>query len=449
MNFFLSTLGCKVNQYETQVIKEAWENLGHCLVSDVCQAEVILVHSCAVTQKALADLRKSVAALHRIAPNAPILVSGCAAQTHGRELSSLAGVARVLGLADRGVIQAGPKALLAGQAPGAVPLHRPLVLQGVKSFSRARAQVKIQDGCSHGCTYCIVPLARGTHQSRAPEAVVEETRRLLAAGFRELSLIGINLRLYGRDLEPGTDFWNLIRLLEETFAAEWAGRARFRMSSLDPVMLDNKALDTLAGSRMLCPHLHLSLQSGSRDVLRRMGRGHCDPATILPFCAELSRTWPLFALGVDLLSGFPGETEGNFQETVDLCSAMPLSYAHVFPYSPRPGTPAAGWPDQVPDGLRRERAGILRSLARRKKDAFYRRLIKCRELRMVVEGVRPVHGKCEYYVDCRLREDPSTCQPRSLLRVRPMGLTAKGVECETRPYPESCPHFSGENPSGA
>ncbi len=429
MNFFLSTLGCKVNQYETQVIREAWEGQDHECVNEPEQAEMILVHSCAVTQKALADLRKNVSALRRAAPGVPVMISGCAAQTHGPELSGLDGVVRVLDLKHRGLLSAGPEALLAKEGMACNAHLPPVVLEGVSGFNRSRAQVKIQDGCSHGCTYCIVPLARGTHQSRAPRAVLDEVRRLLIAGFRELSLIGINLRLYGLDLEPPMDFWDLISLLEQTFAPEWAGRARFRMSSLDPAMLGAKALDTLSASRMLCPHLHLSVQSGSREVLRRMGRGHCAPETIAPFCAELTRTWPVFGLGADLLTGFPGEQDVHFQETRELCAALPLSYAHVFPYSPRPGTPAATWPDQVTDTERRRRAGVLRTLARKKKDAFLRKVTDCRELNVVVEGIGPAHGKCEYYVDCLLQAEPRQSRARSLLKVRPVGVSGGKILC--------------------
>ncbi len=429
MKFYLSTLGCKVNQYETQVVREAWERHGHGCVNEPEQADLILVHSCAVTQKALADLRKNVSALRRVAPGVPVMISGCAAQTHGPELSGLDGVVRVLDLNHRGLLSAGPEALLAKEDMARNAHQPPVVLEGVSGFNRSRAQVKVQDGCSHGCTYCIVPLARGVHQSRAPGAVLEEVRRLLAAGFRELSLIGINLRLYGLDLKPPMDFWDLVSLLEQTFAPEWAGRARFRMSSLDPAMLGAKALDTLSASRMLCPHLHLSLQSGSREVLRRMGRGHCDPETIAPFCAELTRSWPLFGLGADLLTGFPGEQDIHFQETRQLCAKLPLSYAHVFPYSPRPGTPAAAWADQIPDAERRRRAAALRTLARKKKDVFLRKAAECHELNVVVEGMRPAHGKCEYYADCQLQTEPRQARAGSLLKVRPVGVSAGKILC--------------------
>lgn len=429
MRFSLFTLGCKVNQYETQVIREAWERLGHTFVSDALQTEVLLVHSCAVTAKALADLRKTVAALHRAAPDTSILVTGCAAQIHGTELVSLAGVSQVIGLADRGLILNGPEVLLAGPERGGRTPSLPTVLEGVGGFSRARAQVKVQDGCSHGCTYCIVPQARGVHRSRAPRAVADEIRLLLAAGFREISLIGVNLRLYGRDLFPGMDFWDLIRFLERIFASQWAGRARIRLTSLDPAMLDAKALDVLAGSEMICPHLHLSLQSGSEEVLQRMGRGHNHPEETAHFCSSLVRVWPIFALGADLLAGFPGEGEGHFQETMGLCAALPLTYAHVFPFSARPGTPASLWPDQVPEALRRNRAKTLRRLARKKKEAFLEKILGLEGLTVVVERLEPIRGKCEFYVPCEFNGTGESSGLKSLMRARPEGLSSGVVLC--------------------
>jgi threonylcarbamoyladenosine tRNA methylthiotransferase MtaB len=428
MNFFLTTLGCKVNQYETQVIREAWEGRGHSCVPEAAQAGVILIHSCAVTQKAVTDLRKSVAALHRAACETPILITGCAAEAHGAELSRLAGVTRVIGLADRECILRGPEALLMQKNGQSRARSHPHVLEGVQNFQRARAQVKIQDGCSHGCTYCIVPLARGPGQSRKPGAVLQEVQRLLAAGFREVNLIGINLRLYGQDLSYGMDFWDLIRMLDQAVSPEWSGRARFRLGSLDPAMLGEKAMCTIAGSRMLCPHLHLSLQSASLPVLRAMGRGHYRPRDVLDFCAELKRHLPLFSLGADLITGFPGEEDEHFQVTQNYCLRLPLSYAHVFPYSPRPGTVAAKRPDQVPEELRRERAKILRTLAEAKKKDFLQVLCGQAQVTMVVEGVRPVQGKCEYYVSCRLTAGPDR-QLKDLLQVRPVGLSGKTVLC--------------------
>ncbi|PTN39020.1 MiaB/RimO family radical SAM methylthiotransferase [Desulfonatronum sp. SC1] len=460
MRFHLTTFGCKVNQYESQVILEHWVGQGHVPVDEAAQAEVILIHSCAVTAKAVAELRKAATALRRTAPGAGIMITGCAAQTFGAELRGLSGVIGVFGTRDRGRLLGGPDVLVEQSVDALLPGSTAGgdMLAGVSDFRRARAQVKVQDGCSHGCTYCIVPLARGPGHSREPGEVIEEVRRLLAAGFREISLIGVNLRLYGRDLEPRCDFWDLVQTLELTFAPDWSRRARLRLSSLDPAMLGTKALDVISGSRLLCPHLHLSLQSASPAVLKAMGRSHYQPETILEFCDRLERRLGLYGLGADLLTGFPGEEDAHFRETLEFCAALPLTYAHVFPFSPRPGTPAADRADQVPEEVRRERARQLRAQTGIKHRAFLRALAERRDtVTMVVEGTAPYRGKCEYYVPCRLirqpegskgktnkdaaRKDGETTfgtmhalpRTRELIRVRPLGAVLKGrdwgLEC--------------------
>lgn len=450
MRFHLTTFGCKVNQYESQVILEHWVGQGHDPVDEADQADLILTHSCAVTAKAVAELRKTVAALHRSAPRADIVITGCAAQTFGPELRGLPGVVAVVGTQDRGRLLEGPESLLR-QSPGepsSCSKPKMNMLAGVSDFRRARAQVKVQDGCSHGCTYCIVPLARGPGRSREPGEVIEEVRRLLATGFREISLIGVNLRLYGQDLRPRCDFWDLVRTLDRTFAPAWCGRARLRLSSLDPAMLGNKALDAIADSRLICPHLHLSLQSASPAVLENMGRSHYQSEAIQEFCDLLQRRLGLYGLGADLLTGFPGEEDAHFRETLEFCAALPLTYAHVFPFSPRPGTPAADRADQVPEEVRRERARQLRALTGAKRQAFLRSLAERDGVTMVVEGTAPYRGKCEYYVPCHLVQQskgpeesadgerdgvPRTLATRELVRVRPVGAKLRGgdwgLEC--------------------
>lgn len=465
MRFYLVTLGCKVNQYESQVILERWTYFGHDPVASPEQAEVIVVHSCAVTAKAVADLRKAVAALNRSAPQAAIVLSGCAAQTFSAELHSLPGVARIAGRKERNRLLRGPDALLGPRAeepsPDSASDQDEGLFAGISDFRRARAQLKVQDGCSHGCTYCIVPLARGPERSRPPEEIVAEVGRLLETGFREVSLIGINLRLYGQNLHPRLDFWDLVQLLEQTYASKWAGRARFRLSSLEPAMLGKKALDVLSDSRLLCPHLHLSLQSASPAVLAAMGRNHYHPGAILEFCDELSRRLPLYALGVDLLTGFPGERDIHFRETLDFSAQLPLTYAHVFPFSPRPGTLAANLGGQVPDTIRRQRAKLLRTIAETKRLQFWEALAQRKEVMMVVErmrqhraqtledrgqpspvkavhqskgtaqsaGMYTIQGKCEYYVPCRVNAESNELRVRQLWRIRPIGINSQGLEC--------------------
>jgi tRNA A37 methylthiotransferase MiaB len=540
--FHLATLGCKVNQYESQSLREAWTGQGCVEAADAAGAEVVVINSCAVTAGALADLRQLVARVRRANPAARIVVTGCAAQAVRDEVAAIAGVDCIVPQAEKEALLAGlpladlRSAAASGKAsarsastdsaakeikisvggqdmpippgeeseergaagsttaqPGTMygsslesaysqsprrtepsperkissprkagptanhiaisPLPpRPAGLTtdhsgagstsaasrashgrraypafAVAASPRARAQVKVQDGCSHGCTYCIVPLARGGAVSREPDAVLEECRRLLAAGWRELVLSGINLRQYHADKR---NFWGLLRFLEEHLAPEWADRARLRVSSLDPGQLGSEALETLAASRLACPHLHLSLQAGSPGVLARMNRAHYAPCDILDFLAGLGRAWPRLGLGADLLTGFPGETAVEFEETRALVAALPLTYAHVFPFSPRPGTPAADLPSQVGPEEKKERAAVLRRLAGRKKAAFLGRISGIDELHMVLEDPATGRGTCEYGADCRLAAVPAGAVVRLLLRVRPIGLTQSGLSVE-------------------
>jgi MiaB/RimO family radical SAM methylthiotransferase len=420
IRFYTATLGCKINQYETRSIAEAWTGHGQAIEAGAPEeADLILVNSCAVTANAVADLRQTVRRLHRASPGAGIIVTGCAAQVMADELAGLPGVVRVVPQADKGALLAGPVTSPSQAAPDSMEPggFAPFSITG---YSRARAVVKVQDGCSHHCTYCIVPLTRGPSVSRPADAVVAEAARLLDSGFRELVISGINLRHYGRGLPGRTDFWDLLARLDSELAPRWAGRARLRVSSVEPGQLDHKALDTLAGSSMVCPHLHLSLQSGDPGVLRAMGRGHYDPSGAVDFLTRLGEVWPVIGLGADLITGFPGEDEAGFANTLDLCRALPLTYAHVFPYSERPGTAAATMAGQVSVPVRKERAARLRALVGRRKRAFRERLMGRPCLDVLVQDTLG-RGVSEFYAGCRLTRLPEGAGPRSLVRARPVG----------------------------
>ena len=475
--FYIATLGCKVNQYESQALREAWVAAGLCETREPEQAAVILVNSCAVTAKAVADVRNAVRRLHRAAPEAAIIVTGCAAAPQAKELAALPGVRRVVPQDGK----AGLKALVPELArnmendcggirkeapPENIPAARPAYPDfAVSGYERSRAVLKIQDGCSHGCAYCIVPLTRGGARSRPFAESLAEARRLLEAGFGEIVISGVNLRQYRQ--RGGQGFWHFLSALDGALAPEWAGRARFRLSSLEPGQLDGEALETLARCRMVAPHLHLSLQSGSPSVLRRMGRGHYEPLLLPAFLAELRTIWPLYGLGADILTGFPGESAGEFAEGLELVRALGLTYAHVFPYSKRPGTTAAVMPDQIAHDVKKERAAALRETARQGKEAFLRQLAALPELTVAFEDRdgdpadsdgrasgqttnqtanqtaghptnqatgapaghaaapaidatknRTSRGVCEYYAECRLS---GGVPARGLTRVRPCG----------------------------
>jgi len=410
--FFLATQGCKVNQYESQAIREAWLDEGLMETHDPALADIVLVNSCAVTERAVLDLAKLVRGFAAVSPRPRIIVAGCAVEADRERILALDAVDEVV--SQQGKADLGHAATQAGPFPSL----------RISDYNRARAVIKVQDGCSHGCTYCIIPSTRGRSVSRDPRDVVIEAERLLDAGIRELSLCGINLRHYGRDLSPRIDFWDLLAAVDRALAPRWAGRARLRIGSLEPADLHDKALEILAGCRLMSPHLHLSLQSGSPEVLRRMGRGHYGPEQVFGFLEGLRRVWPVFGLGADLIAGFPGETQEHVRQTMDVVERLPLSYAHVFPYSERPGTPAAAFPGSVPAHVRRERAKALRQVVAGKRAAFLRELLALPRMDVVPE--EDGTGMNEFYVECLLEGDaPFTA--RELLRVAPVGVAAAGL----------------------
>ncbi|GFM36622.1 tRNA (N(6)-L-threonylcarbamoyladenosine(37)-C(2))-methylthiotransferase MtaB [Desulfovibrio psychrotolerans] len=476
-SFFMSTHGCKINQYETQALREEWLRRGFCEVNRAEDAGVVLVNSCAVTAKAVRELRAAVRKMHRDNPQARIVITGCAAQVMRKELASLPGVSLVVPQEEKASLKAWPGGAAAERAAAMEPVLpesadvgrliegscAPSVTPATPSsfpdfavtgYSRARAVVKVQDGCSHRCTYCIVPLTRGRSRSRDMAEIVAEARALLESGFREIILSGVNLRQYGRDLpETGNgqgrpDFWMLVRTLEHALGGEWAGRARLRLSSLEPGQLDRNALDTLAASRLVAPHLHISMQSGDDAVLKRMGRGHYAVDSLQTFLEELRGVWPLFGLGADILAGFPGETENEFARTLEAVRTMPLTYAHVFPYSRRPGTAAAAMPGQLERAVKTARARVLRELVAEKKAAFLQELVSAGVPQNVVlqasgtgdEGEREGEdadaartqaggvrgGISQMYTECLFTELPPGARARGMCAALPVAVR-KGV----------------------
>lgn len=457
--FHAATFGCKVNQYETQALREAWLARGCTEVDTPAEADVLLVNSCAVTARAVTELRQTVKRLHRDAPAARIVITGCAAQILGKELEDLPGVVSVVPQEAKTSLrtydpaaQGSPKCdspesgssmcdfskpdspqrqlpgheLLQGDSPA--PDSPPLFPDfSIKGFRRARPVVKVQDGCSHRCTYCIVPLARGASRSRETADIMAELRRLLEAGHREITLSGVNLRQYGRDLASQQDFWDLLARIEREFGEAWHGRARLRLSSLEPGQLGTKALDVLGASRLVCPHLHISLQSGSASVLRRMGRGHYSPAPLLDFLQALGGIWPVYGLGADILMGFPGESESEYEETRAFVLALPLTYAHVFPYSRRPGTIAAGMAGQVSRELKKLRAAAVREIVTEKKDLFIEQMATFPRLDVMLDAHGAKKGVSQYYVECKVRGIERGQGTRDLLAVRPVGVERGAV----------------------
>jgi tRNA A37 methylthiotransferase MiaB len=301
--------------------------------------------------------------------------------------------------------------------------------------------------------------------------VLAETRALLDAGFREIVLSGINLRQFGpdlaaADLPPGwrgpADFWALLSWLDAELGPQWAGRARLRVSSVDPGQFmghaAERALEALTAGTLFCPHLHLSIQSGSPAVLRRMGRAHYGPEDILAFVRALGARVPLLGLGADILTAFPGETEEHHAETVALARELPLTYAHVFPYSRRPGTPAARLDGQLPRQVKKQRSAELRELVAEKKRAFLARVAaEAATVRVALQcggedeadhadGSGTPRGVSEHYVACRFIAPPVGAANRALVAARPVRAGEGYLEVIPQDGPDAAPRTPPEAP---
>jgi threonylcarbamoyladenosine tRNA methylthiotransferase MtaB len=358
------TFGCRLNTYESEVMRRDATAAG--LGADD-GGYVVIVNTCAVTGEAERQARQAIRRLKRERPQARIVVTGCAAQTNPAGFAAMPEVDRIVGndakmrgetWAEAQHLFVAPDFGVSGEEKVAVndiASVRETAAHLIEGFEgRARAYVQVQNGCDHRCTFCIIPYGRGNSRSVPAGAVVEEARRLVDNGYREVVLTGVDLTSYGADL-PGTP--RLGALVRQILKAV-PGLDRLRLSSLDCIEIDPALLAAFAEEERLMPHLHLSLQAGDDLILKRMKRRHLR-ADAVALCRELRRRRPDMAFGADFIAGFPTETKDMFRHTVDLIEECGLTYLHVFPYSPRPGTPAAQMP-QVARAEVKDRARRLR-----------------------------------------------------------------------------------------
>ena len=367
------TLGCKVNQYETEYLREGLVRLGYAEAADGQQADLCVVNTCTVTAEADLKSRKLIRQFARRHPRAEIIVMGCYATRAADEMAALPGVAEVL--TDKGQLPD----LLARLGLIDVP-------SGISTFGRRhRAYVKVQDGCRMECAYCIIPTVRPVLRSRPVEEVLEEVARLVNHGHREIVLTGIHLGHYGVDLaegEPTGGQPDLTCLVERIVAMD--GDFRLRLSSLEAAEVTPRLIDVLADHPdRVCPHLHLSMQSGSDAVLRRMRRRYTS-RQFVEQCLRIGQSLDRPALTTDVIVGFPGETEADFEATCEAVEEIGFSKIHVFRFSPREGTPAADLPEQVPGGVKRRRGAALAELGRRLRHRFFEGLLG-RPMQVLVE----------------------------------------------------------------
>jgi len=347
------TFGCRLNAYESEVMKAEAEKAG--------LSDAIIINTCAVTSEAVRQAKQAVRKARRDHPDAKIIVTGCAAQTEARAFGDMAEVDLVIGNADKMKAESYKPMVFGMQLNDKVQVNDIMSVRETAGHliegmdGRARAFVQVQNGCDHRCTFCIIPYGRGPSRSVPMGLVVDQIKRLVRNGYGEIVLTGVDITSYGPDL-PGTP---TLGKLVQSILRHVPDLPRLRISSIDSIEADDALYDAIASDKRLMPHLHLSLQSGDDMILKRMKRRHLR-ADALHIVDKLRALRPEMVFGADIIAGFPTETDEMFENTLRIISEADLTYLHVFPYSPRPGTPAARMP-QVDKRIARDRAALLRA----------------------------------------------------------------------------------------
>jgi threonylcarbamoyladenosine tRNA methylthiotransferase MtaB len=385
--FSMTTMGCKVNQFESEAIAQYLKASGWTMVRNEEESNVHIINTCTVTQKASSQSRQAIRRAIRSHPRARIIVTGCEAQTQTEEIQKIGGVHAIIGHGDKHKI---PEMILSSPLPECPPypvticrdiLHEyrfqqiPVAANG----NRTRPFLKIQDGCNAFCTYCIVPYARGPSRSMPLKSVLKNIAQIERAGFHEVVLSGIHLGNYGLDLVPQTSLKDLLKSLENSKLIH-----RIRLSSIEPRELTDDIIKLVAESEILCRHFHIPLQSGDDLILKKMHRPYTG-AFFSDRVSTIHASLPDAAIGVDILVGFPGETETAFENTYALIQALPVTYLHIFPFSARQGTPASKFSDPIPVQTIKERCQRLSELGLLKKSIFYNKFIH-KKVEVLIEG---------------------------------------------------------------
>ncbi len=426
--FKIITLGCKVNQYESAFIEESLIDMGCQRANQDREAGLIVINTCIVTARASYQSRQTIRRAVRENPGAIIAVIGCYGQVFPDELSKIRGVDLIAG--NKG------KSSLPGLLLKASHYNPPFIAREdfgsfnpfeqipIKDFSdRTRAFLKIQDGCESFCSYCIVPIARGPLRSLEPDKVIRLLKGLERNGYKEVVLTGIHIGKYGSDLMDGI---NLTKLLLEIGKNRL--QLRIRLSSLEPTEIEPELIKLMASHDWLCRHFHISLQSGDDAVLKRMNR-HYSTRMFTGLIHDINRLVPKVSIGVDVLVGFPGESDRAFNNTFDLLKDIPIRYLHVFPYSRREGTVAARFSDQLDHKRIKERAFILRCLDKKKRRIFWGSLVG-ETFSVLTEGWVPgdrglIRGLSDNYV--RFIFPSNSLIKNKIVNVRAEGVTEKGI----------------------
>jgi len=390
--FTITTLGCKVNQFESEALEQKLSDGGQCVVlRDKELVDLCIINTCTVTQKASMQSRQAIRQAIRSNPKARIIVTGCYAQTEPDEIKKIKGVHHVIGHFDKHKI---PDMILAGKEntlPSPVLKHQLHHFNSMPSVAlgyRTRPFLKIQDGCNAFCTYCIVPYARGPSRSLPPEQVLDNINIIHQAGYHEVVLTGIHLGNYGKDLDKRkVGLLDLLKRIRKSCTIN-----RVRLSSIEPCELTEDIIKFIAqsdsgagsGQAKICHHFHVPLQSGDDFILKRMYRPY-SRSFFADLVKKIHKLLPDSAIGVDTLIGFPGESDEAFENTYSLIEQLPVSYLHVFPFSPRRGTPAYTYSDRVDSMVIKKRCQKMRTLGKHKRNVFYNKF-KGKTLEILIEG---------------------------------------------------------------
>lgn len=409
----LATLGCKVNQYESAGILEALDASIFTVVPFNVKADCYIINTCTVTGRTDYQSRQLIRRAMRLNPNASIIVTGCYAQIAFAEIARMPGVTLVTGTAEKEKIpyllknmgkdhtqifvgNAGEVREFSGLAPKVFP-------------GRTRAFLKIQDGCNSRCSYCIVPHARGRSRSLPEEEAIRRIEILAQAHYREVVLTGIHLGIYGQDLIPPLNLITLLKHIDTRKSVE-----RLRLSSIEITEISDDMLLLMAKSPVFCRHLHIPLQSGDDRILKAMNRNY-DTDFFRSRLDGIVRTVPGVSIGIDVMAGFPEESEEAFHNTLDLIEDLPAAYLHVFPYSDRPGTVASSLPGKVEEKEKKRRVNTLRTVGQRKRNAFAERF-KGQKLSVLVEdkdrSTRFIRGYSDNYIPVLITDGDMTLSHR-------------------------------------
>ena len=379
MNVWFYTFGCKVNQYETELLKQSFEKRGHSAVLSSGSADVCVINTCTVTAQSDIKLRQLIRRLRRENPAAVIALCGCHPQAHGesseaaQEADVIAGTENKQRLPElvESFVESGCKTV------EILPTRRdyPESEELIHGSRKTRGIIKIQDGCDRFCSYCIIPYARGRSRSKPLEAISSEAKTLVEAGHKEIVAVGINLSDYGK----GTG----VNIADAVEAILNSGAVRVRLGSLEPEELTEDIIDRLAGLRGLCPHFHLALQSGCNKTLREMRRKYT-AERYRELVEHLRKRFPNCSVTTDIMVGFPGETDEDFNESLGFVKEIAFADGHIFPFSPRIGTPAASRSDQVPEEIKAKRAQIMARAVEESRDSYLDSLVG-QELQVIFE----------------------------------------------------------------